>query len=229
MNKKRFYKKMFLTYIGISIMLISVIFMVIFGITINDKDLSGKIIFIFLCLSLIGLIMFIIPGNFGVLFTYPRVNMRKLSLYYDYKHAGVPNNKYKEFKISFFDICSNHINLEEVYKGVYIGIINNKSVVFDMKGWHNQTYYIYEYFLSILQIKLSKGDKEKIVKKLQCNVCDIKLNIKMKNGSIKRYSLIENNFTKLSFKFSERIRVKIKISNSYTSKININSLYEFNV
>ena len=93
MNKKRFYMKMFLTCIGMCIMIISDIFMVIFGITINDKDLSGKIIFIFLCLSLIGLIMFIIPGNFGVLFTYPRVNMRRLSLYYDYKHAGVPNNK----------------------------------------------------------------------------------------------------------------------------------------
>ena len=105
-------------------------------------------------------------------------------------------------------------------------MINDRLVVFDMKGWHNQTYYIYEYFLSVLQVKLSNNDKKKIILKNKCNVIDIELIIKKKNGNTKKYFLVTNEFTRLSFKFKERL--KIKVSNNFTKRININSLYDFN-
>jgi hypothetical protein len=223
---KKYYRKIALTYIGLLTIITSIICVIVFSIIIHDKSLSGKIIVGFIILGIIGLIMFVIAGNFDMLFSLYRNHGGKISIFYDYKKMGVPNNKYLEFQVSFNDVCNKNIYLEEVTKGIYKGTINNKIIVFDMKGWHNQTYYIYEYFLSILQVMLANNNKKKLIKELKCNVDDIKLFIKKKNGNIKKYSLVKNQFTKPSFKFKERI--KIKVSVVFTDKININSLYEFN-
>ena len=224
-NSKKFYTKAILTFGGIFIIFISIICMIISSIIIDDKELSGIMISGFIGLGIIGFIMFIIAGNFNMLFSLYRNHGVKISLMYDYKKVGVPNNKYEEFKVSYNEICSKDIYLEEVFKSIYQGVINNRIVVFNMKGWHNQSYYIYEYFLSILQVELSKNDKKKMYKKLNCNIPNLSLIIKKNNGKIIKHSLVSNGLTMLSFKFKER--VKIKISNIFTDKINICSFYEF--
>ena len=225
-NSKKFYSKSILTYGGISIIIISIICMIVSSAVIEDENLSGMIIAGFVGLGIIGFIMFIIAGNFNMLFSLYRNHGGKISLMYDYKKVGVPNNKYEEFKVSYNEIYSGDIYLEEVSKGIYKGMINDRLVVFDMKGWHNQTYYIYEYFLSVLQVKLSNNDKKKLIQKNKCNVIDIELIIKKRYGKTKKYFLVTNKFTRLSFKFKERL--KIKVSNNFTKRININSLYDFN-
>ena len=87
--------------------------MIISSIIIDDKELSGIMISGFIGLGIIGFIMFIIAGNFNMLFSLYRNHGGKISLMYDYKKVGVPNNKYEEFKVSYNEICSKDIYLEE--------------------------------------------------------------------------------------------------------------------
>ena len=68
-NSKKFYLKVILTYGGISIIIISIICMIVSSAVIEDENLSGMIIAGFVGLGIIGFIMFIIAGNFNMLFS----------------------------------------------------------------------------------------------------------------------------------------------------------------
>ena len=176
-NSKKFYTKAILTYISIIFMLIAIICIVISSMLIENSEEAGKIIFGFICLGLVGLMLFIISGNFNMLFSLYRNHGGKISLMYDYKNVGVPNNSYDDFKIEYTDIVKEDIKLKEITKGVYEGTINEKVIVLDMNGWLNRKYYLYEYFLSIIQLKLVKNEKTQLSKSQKCNIQELNLYI----------------------------------------------------
>ena len=225
-NSKNFYKKLISTYLGIIIMVIAMLGMVIISLVIKDDNLSGMITFIFACFGIVGLLFFIFAGNFNMLFSLYRNHGGKISLMYDYKKVGVPNNSYEEFKLEFVDIVKGDIKLKETAKGIYEGTINEKNIVLDMTGWLNRKYYLYEYFLTIIQLKFAKNDKMQLSNPHKCNVQEVNLFIEELSGRKHKKSLISNCMSQLTFKFKERI--KIKSSQVFEKKISIHSLYDFN-
>lgn len=225
-NSRKFYTKALLTYIGIIFILIAIVCMIISSILIENSEEAGKLIFGFICLGIVGLLLFIMAGNFNMLFALYRNHGGKISLMYDYKNVGVPNNSYEAFKLECTDIVKGDIKLKETTKGIYEGTINEKVIVLDMTGWLNRKYYLYEYFLSIIQLKFAKNDKMQLSKSQKCNVQEVNLYIEELSGRKHKQSLIANYMSQLTFKFKERI--KIKSSQAFEKKISIHSLYNFN-
>lgn len=225
-NSRKFYTKAFLTYISIIFMLNAIIFIIVSSMLIGNSEEAWKLIFVFICLGIVGLLLFIISGNFNMLFSLYRNHGGKISLMYDYKNVGVPNNSYENFKIEYTDIVKGDIKLKEITKGIYEGTINEKVIVLDMTGWLNKKYYLYEYFLSIIQLKLVKNDKIQLSKSQKCNIQALNLYIEELCGRKYKQLLIADYMSQLTFKFKERI--KIKSSQVFEKKISINSLYNFN-
>ena len=226
-NSRKFYAKSFMTYGGIILMLIAGFCTVISSLSIENSEDAGKLILVFICLGIVGLVLFIISGNFNMLFSLYRNHGGKISLMYDYKNVGVPNNIYDDFKIEYTDIVKEDIKLKEITKGIYEGTINEKVIVMDMNGWLNRKYYLYEYFLSIIQLKLVKNEKTQLSKSQKCNIQELNLYIEELSGKKYMQLLVANHMTQLTLKFKERI--KIKSSQVFEKKISISSLYNFNI
>ena len=222
---KKFYLKVILTYVGMILMLISIICMICSSLIFKDDNIAGGFIFVFLCFALFGLILFLLAGNVDMLFALYTNNGGTISFMYDYKNVGVPNNAFNEYKVSFSMFENGNIYMKEISKGVYSGILKDKKIILDLRGWLCQQYYIYEYFLSVIQVNLSKNNKRKLYKSQQYHIKELILYVEKENGKIYKYILVNAGMTKLTFKFKERMKMKSTLI--FTDKININSLYNF--
>ena len=101
-------------------------------------------------------------------------------------------------------------------------------MIFDLCGWHNKSYCLYEYFLSVIQTELAKHDYKKIKKPIFVkNVENLTLTVIYKNKKKKVVNLIKNNKTTLTIKFKNRLSVKCDILGS--KKVCLKDLYEFNI
>ena len=89
--------------------------------------------------------------------------------------------------------------------------------------WLDQGYYIYEYLLTIIQLKLCDNDKRKLYKSQKTDSKDISISVEFINGNAKEFPLIKDGKTILSFKYKERMR--LKVAKLHSGKIKITDLY----
>lgn len=218
-----FYKKVLLTYLGMTLLLLGTLGIVICSIVIQDKNVAGMFIFVLILVNIIGLLLFCLGGIYKLSFIGRKPVPFRTLLEYNYRNVGIPNNEYNEFKITYPNIVRESIKLIEISEGIYSGNINKKEIVFDMNGWLNQGYYIYEYLLTIIQLKLCDNDKRKLYKSQKTDSKDISISIKFINGKAKEFPLIKDGKTILSFKYKERMR--LKVAKLHSDKIKITDLY----
>lgn len=221
-NQKSYYKSLVLTLVGLTLWVLGLVLAIILGIIFNNNILVTLLIVI----SLLGFVLLIIDDNVNAIIG--SVNKGRFTIFYKYKLYGVPNNSKDEFKISAKDLYLNElIMLQEIDKGIFTTVINNKNLKFDLIGWHNKAYCLYEFFLSVIQLDLSKNNKIKISKTNHININhNVVLKIVYLNGKSKQYYLINKNKTKLSFKFKHRN--KVILQTCIRKKINLCDLYYFN-
>lgn len=123
---------------------------------------------------------------------------------------------------------NNNIIIKETLNGVFETNINGQDLVFDLCGWHNKSYCLYEYFLSVIQTELARHNDKKIKKPIIVkNVENLTLTIIYKNKKKKIINLIKNNKTTLTFKFKNRLSIKCDIL--VIKKVHLKNLYEFNI
>lgn len=221
-NQKSYYKSLILTLTGLNLWVFGVVLAMVFGIIFKNNILVALLMFT----SLIGFILLIIDDNVDAIIG--SINKGRLTLFYKYTLYGVPNNSKKEFIISAKELyLYDLIKLFEIDKGIFITFINNKKLIFDLRGWHNKTYCLYEYFMSVIQLDLSKKNRKLIVRTNYINLdYNIKLEINFLNRKNKKIFLINKNKTKLSFKFKHRN--KVILQTTLGKKISLNDLYCFN-
>lgn len=222
-KQKSYYKSLLLTIFGILFWFGGFICAIILGFIFKNGISVAICIFI----SLIGFITFILDNNISVIFqlhfnTYPNI-------FYKYVLYGVPNNKLNEFQINVKEIYQcNLITAYEYEDGKFKVLINEKELFFDLRGWHNKSYCLYEYFISIIQVDLSKMNPKMMRKSIYTNKnFDIRLVILFKNGREKGFDLIKNNKSFLMRKFKHRLAIKqdcLKLE-----KISLYNLYDFNI
>lgn len=201
-KQKSYYKSFFLTIFGLILWIIGFIVAIIFGIM---KFNSAIIICIFV--SLIGLVIFISDKNLSVIL---QLHFNKYpNLFYKYSLYGVPNNELEEFIISANELYNeNSIIVHETSKGIFRTIINNKKLIFDLSGWHNKGYCLYQYFISLIQINSSNKNYNKMKKSLHISkISNLSLEIIFCNGKKKEYELIKNNKPVLKIKFKHRLSI----------------------
>lgn len=222
-KQKSYYKSLLLTIFGEFFWIVGFISAIVVGF-IFKNDIA---VVVCICVSLIGLITFILDDNLTVIFqlhfqTYPNI-------YYKYVLYGVPNNKFNEFQITANDICKNSIiTAHENDTGKFQIKINDKELFFDLCGWHNKAYCLYEYFMSVIQVDFAKKDYKRMRKSIKINkISNLELNIIFNNGKEKSYALIKNNKTILTKKFKYRLAIKKMCSR--LEKISLNNLYDFNI
>lgn len=203
-KQKSYYKSLILTISGIFLWIDGFVSAIIFGL-IFKNDIA-----VVICIgaSLIGLITFILNDNLTIIFQlrfqiYPNI-------YYKYVLYGVPNNKFNEFQINTNDLCKNSIiTAYENDTGKFKIKINDKELFFDLRGWHNKAYCLYEYFMSVIQIDFSKKNYKRMRKSIEINkISNLELNIIFNNGKEKSYALIKNNKSILTTKFKYRLAIK---------------------
>lgn len=221
-KQKSYYKSVVLTNLGLLLWIIGVINIIIFALITKNEILTIVSVFV----SFLGLIIFIIDDNLNLFFrrsyVYP-------TLFYKYDLYGVPNNCYKEFGVKACDLLlNNNIIVKETSNSVFESNINGYDLIFDLCGWHNKSYCLYEYFLSVIQTELAKHNYKKIKKPIFVkNVKNLTLTVIYKNKKKKIINLIKNNKTTLTFKF--KIRLSIKCDILGTKKVFLKDLYKFNI
>ena len=222
-KQKSYYRSLLLTIFGELFWIGGFICAIIFGF-IFKNDIA---VVVCIGVSLIGLITFILDDNLTVIFqlhfqTYPNI-------YYKYVLYGVPNNKLNEFQIGANDICVNSIITAYEYDaGKFKVEINEKELYFDLCGWHNKAYCLYEYFMSVMQVDFSRKDYKRMKKSIKINkISNLKLNIIFISGKKKSYVLIKNNKSILTKKFKYRLAIKKMCSR--LEKMSLNNLYDFNI
>lgn len=222
-KQKSYYKSLLLTIFGILFWFGGFISAIVFEFIFRND------IAVVVCIgaSLIGLITFILDDNLTVIFqlhfqTYP-------SIYYKYVLYGVPNNKFSEFQISADEIYrSSIITAYEHDTGKFKVKTNDKELFFDLYGWHNKAYCLYEYFMSVIQVDSAKKDYRRMKKSIKTNkISNLKLNIIFNNGKQKSYVLIKNNISVITKKFKYRLAIKKLCSR--LEKMSLNNLYDFNI
>ena len=222
-KQKSYYKSLILTSIGFPLWIIGFICAFICGIYLDNIII---LVPINIALSLIGLIIFIIDDNWSTIFSQRHPLP---TLFYKYHYYGTPNNNYKEFEIKTKDILQEkEIKIIEEEKGVFKTIINGKDLLFNLCGWHNKSYCLYEYFMSVLQSELSNHNYKKSIKSISIkDISSLIILIRLKNGKLKKCCLIKNNRTNITLKFKMRLEIKHDCLNLYN--INIKKLCDFNM
>ena len=221
-KQKSYYKSLLLTTLGLSLLLVGIINIIIFSLTTT----SDILIVIFVFVSLLGFIIFVLDDNINLLNRHSNVYP---TLFYKYFIYGVPNNKYKEFEVNTKELLmSNNITVLEETNNIFKTSINGKNLCFDLTGWNNKNYCLYEYFISVIQTELSKHDYKKTQKPINIkNVDNLILTIIYRNNKKKNIELIKNNKTLLTFKLKTRLSIKCDILGG--KKVFIKDLYEFNI
>jgi nitrogen regulatory protein PII-like uncharacterized protein len=221
-KQKSYYKSLILTIIGLLLWIVGFSCLIIFGLIFNNTTINVT----FVIVSSVGLVLFIIDHNFDVIFSRTKNN---ITLFYKYNLYGTPNNKFNEFEVDLNNILMiKDIVLREESKGVFKSIVNEKELVFDLRGWHNKKYCLYEYFLTIIQTELSKHNYKKCKKAINIkNIEYLTMTINFKNGKVKKIFLIRNHKTLLNLKFKHRLSTKQYYYR--LNKIFIEDLYDFNI
>jgi len=221
-KQKSYYKSLILTDSGILLWIVGVIGILICSIIFKNEKMTVISVFV----SFLGLIIFIIDDNLNLFFRRSHVYP---TLFYKYCLYGVPNNCYTEFGVKACDLLlNNNIIVKETSNSVFESNINGHDWIFDLCGWHNKSYCLYEYFLSVIQTELAKHDLKKIKKPIFVKkISYLTLNIIYQNGKRKKINLVKNNNTVLQIKFKHRLSVKCDCLG--TKKIFVKELYDFNI
>lgn len=215
---------------GISISIFSIIFLLIYALALKNYEVKS-IHKVFMALIFVGTaIPFFAPRynpmyHFGY-YTDPTI---KLFTSRDGLVEGVPNNAYEEFNIATTSIVNSTIELREISKGIFECNIDNKKLKFDMRYWVRKRFYIYEYFMTKIQIDSTEEiTKKNCLNKNELNtIKNLKLIIEIKNGKMKTYNLVSNHQTNPSFLFKYRIRKKWAVIKDIPQK-SIETFYNYN-
>lgn len=142
-----------------------------------------------------------------------------------YGYKGVPNNKFKEFFVPK-ELIKDEMLFVEIRKNVFEYKVGDKSFVFDMNGWVKRITYITWLILSELQIFYTRGNRKLISKSIYVMHENLRLSFALMNGKKINKTIVKKYKTKLPVLL--KIDLKSKISIIPSSKISIDSLYDFN-
>ena len=142
-----------------------------------------------------------------------------------YGYKGVPNNKFKEFFVPK-ELIKDEMLFVEIRKNVFEYKVGDKSFVFDMNGWVKRITYITWLILSELQIFYTRGNRKLISKSIYVMHENLRLSFALMNGKKINKTIVKKYKTKLPILL--KIDLKSKISIIPSSKISIDSLYDFN-
>lgn len=230
-NQKMIFKGYLLFFLGIVLFLLSIILMIIYA-NVLRNPFGDFPIYIIFCLAIVGYSISISSSKYNIMlitnfktFIHPIVTTGKSKWFIQ----GIPNNKYSEFSLCYYQIlkCSD-ILFKEIKKGVYVLEIEDKSLLFDMRGWIRKEYYILEYVLTILQLEKNKNiHKKNVIKKVE----DLKITFLRKNGKVKQKNLIKKHKTCMSVLFRSRLYTKYRIISTYDQKgiNNVKNYFHFNI
>ena len=188
-----------------------------------DESIVG-IYYFFAMISLVLAAIFLsilqlIDGRFSNIHNF----IPPLPITYGYK--GVPNNKFKEFFVPK-ELIKDEMLFVEIRKNVFEYKVGDKSFVFDMNGWVKRITYITWLILSELQIFYTRGNRKLISKSIYVTHENIILSFALMNGKKINKTIVKKYKTKLPILL--KIDLKSKISIIHSSKISIDSLYDFN-
>ncbi len=230
-NQKYCFISHVLVFGGISISLLSILFLLIHCIVFKNYE-ANYVHLIFFVIMVIGIIIPFHAPSYNPMYhigyyTYPEMKLLRSK---NGLIEGVPNNCYDEFRFTFKkQFNQNRIEIVEVDQGIYEGTINEKTIRFDMKNWIRKRYYIYEYFMTKLQ--LETNDKKTKQGFLMDNTfsrqSELILIIKNNKNKSKKYNLVIAGKTKPSFMFKYRFRQKWGVIGNIEKK-SIETFYNFN-
>ncbi len=229
-NQERVFKGYLIFILGILLSVFSLIFIPVYS-NILKRALGDIPVIISVISVFIGIFLIIISSNYNIMlltdfrtFINPAITTKSNKWFIQ----GIPNNNYKEFDLKYNEILnSKEIIIKERDNGIFILNIKDKIVKFDMKGWLRKEYYIYEYILTILQLKCqTKVYKTNIINELN----ELKIIFIRRNGKNNIWFLVKNHKTYLTCLFKIRLKTKYEIIFHYNEKgiNNINNYYHFN-
>ncbi len=230
MNQKRILKGYIYWFFGFTLSIISLIFIPIYA-NVLKNPLGDVPLYLSFILIFVGVFIMKNSSSYNImlmsdfnLIISPRMIVKDGKLFIQ----GVPNNKYEEFSIGANQIFSKKdIIVKEIEKGIFVTTINEQELKFDMRGWIRKKYYIYEYFLTIIQLQ----NESSIYKKYHLdNITTMRMSFVDKLGKRTEKILIKNSYTRLSILFRHRTKTKFKINTLNNRKMvkNIRAYYDFN-
>ena len=229
-NQKTILKGYLLWLFGFILSVFALAFIPIYA-NVLDKLLGDLPLYISFVLVFVGVFMIIHSSYFNIMLLSnfrsilpPRLMVKNAKLFIQ----GVPNNSYNEFSIGLNQILSmKEIKFKEIEKGIFIATLKDQIYKFDMRGWIRKKYYIYEYFLTLIQLQNEKC----IYKKYQVkNTSTLKMLFIDKSGKKIEKRLIKDSYTQLSFLFKYRTRAKYRINALNRKKMakSMRLYYDFN-
>lgn len=190
--------------------------------------ITGVLMLVSIVIMVISLITFGIISRYNCKFALRTYHGRSLTSIYLFGKEGIPNNNYSDFEIGYKTLINNFgrtIDVYEIDKKIYECRIGDKTLLFDMKGWRKAEFYIYEYFLLILQIGIHNKINSSKLKK--SSVAPIEtLELKFSNSK-KTYTLIKNFKTRPSLNFKYNLDSKQGVVRA--KKVKISDFYQFNI
>lgn len=229
-NQKKVLKG-YLTFLsGILLSLIAISFILIYANLFKSCIGVFPIVISFLII-ICGLFLIMMSSNYNIMlisnfkmFLNPSIIVKSNKWFIQ----GVPNNSFIEFVVKYNQLVKyNEIIIEEMENGIYKLKLDDKILIFDMRGWIRKEYYMYEYLLTIIQL----NGKNKIFRKQKLSeIKNLKIIFLSKNGKKRIKYLIKNYETCPTLLFKNRIKTKYKILiiNNKNKVSNVEKFYSFN-
>lgn len=227
-NQKTILKAYIMIYGGFLISVISFIYIYIYANIFHSRFGSFPVIVLFIFVFL-GISLMIFSSKYNIMFLnsfrhffIPTFHGNENGWFIQ----GVPNNPRINFLLSYSELINQtDIHIYELDKGIFYTNINDKKLVFDMRGWLRKKYYIYEILMTIISLSFKKSEKN-----IHEKIPNIDLNFYNNKHIIKKYKLIYKGLPHKNILFKYRYFRKYSILSSYNrkGKIDINKLYHFN-
>ena len=197
--------------------------------------LNHKVVDVFHFISttsiLVGIILAYLAKSYNIMYSFGYNSGRMIRLVSLGKRVGfnegVPNNQAGEFYLTYFDLLKEEkIDIEEIEEEIYETIINEKVIRFDMRKWRRKRFYIYEYFLTVIQLYFGNNNNEAcFYKENASKIKHLELNISSKDKRSKKYILIRDYRSSPNACFKRRIKLKLRFLE--TKVFTINDFYNF--
>ena len=187
--------------------------------------LNQKVVDVFHFISIVsilaGIVLAYLAKSYNIMYSFGYSSGRMIRLVSLGKrigfNEGVPNNQVGEFHLTYLDLLKEEkIDIEETEEEIFETIINEKVIRFDMRKWRRKRFYIYEYFLTVIQLYFGSSNNNEacFCIKNASKMKRLELNIKSRDKKSKKYILISNNRTNPNACFKRRIKLKLSFLES---------------
>ena len=229
-NQKQIFKGYLIRILGYLIALSNIAIILIYHNYLQNP--LNDILFIILIISIIiGVFLICFASYYNImLFVYLELHVNSFTPTTPnaYFIQGVPNNNFTEYDLKYEDISKlQELIIKEIEKGIFVLNLNDKIIRFDMKGWIRKEYYIYEYIMTIIQLKCKFNVyKPNIINEIK----EMKIKFIRINNKKSIWFLVRNYKTNLTLLYKNRMKTKYKLLFYYSKKgmYRISRYYNFN-